>query len=210
MLYYKNSYNISITLSVINSNSRSNYSIMNEKKIFILLLLVVSLIFIDCGNNNSASDITTDPIINNTTKTSGTLSVSTLTSSAGGKYAPKNIVAIWVESSSGTYVKTLLAYANTYKRYLTNWSSSSGYNTTDAVTGATVNSHTTRSCSWNGKDYNGNVVGDGTYKVCMELTDKDGTGNYHEFTFTKGTSSATLSPSNVSSFSNISIKWTPN
>ena len=183
---------------------------MKEKKIFILLLLVVSLTFIDCGNNNSNSDITTDPIINNTTKTSGTLFVSTLTSSVGGNYAPKNIVAIWVESNSGTYVKTLLAYANTYKRYLTNWASSSSYNTTDALTGATVNSHTTRVCSWNGTDKNGNVVGDGSYKVCMELTDKDGTGNYHEFTFAKGTNSATLSPSNVSSFSNISIKWTPN
>lgn len=173
-----------------------------------LIIIFNVAIFVSCGNN--ATDLTTDPIVNNTVKTNGTLAVSTLTSTAGGKYAPKNIVAIWIESNSGTYVKTLLAYANGYKRYLSNWASSSGYNTTDAITGATVNSHTTRTCSWNGKDYKGNVVGDGTYKVCMELTDKDGTGNYHEFTFSKGTNSLTLSPSNVSSFSNISIKWTPN
>lgn len=184
---------------------------MKTKNFLSILLITTALSFVSCGNNstNSGNDVTTDPIINNTVKTSGTLSVSTLTSSAGGNYAPRNIVAIWVESSSGTYVKTLLAYANTYKRYLTNWASNSGYNTTDAVTGATVNSHATRTCSWNGTDKNGNVVGDGTYKICMELTDKDATGNYHEFTFTKGTSAVTFSPSNVSSFSNISIKWTP-
>ena len=182
---------------------------MKKNEIIFLLLIAIGIFFMNCGNKTNTSDITTDPTINNTVKTSGTLSVSTLTSSAGGQYAPRNIVAIWVESGSGTYVKTLLVYANTYKRYLTNWASNSGYNTTDATTGATVNSHTTRSCSWNGTDKNGNVVGDGTYKICVELTDKDATGNYHEFTFTKGTSAVSLSPSNVSSFSNISIAWTP-
>lgn len=182
---------------------------MKGKKILILLLVIVAVTFTGCGNSNPVTDVTTDPVINNTTKTNGTLSVSTLTSSAGGNYAPRNIVAIWVESSSGTYVKTLMAYANTYKRYLTNWASNSGYNTTDAVTGATVNSHTTRTCSWNGTDKNGNLVGDGAYKICMELTDKDATGNYHEFTFTKGTSAVSLTPANTSSFSNISIVWMP-
>lgn len=181
---------------------------------FLIVAIIASTFFlVSCSGSTpstgSGGDITTDPIVNNTAKTNGTLSVSTLTSAAGGNYAPKNIVAIWIESGNGTYVKTLLAYANTYKRYLTNWAAKSSYNTTDAITGATVNAHAVRSCTWNGTDKNGAVVGDGTYRVCMELTDKDATGNYHYFEFTKGTNSVTITPSNVSSFSNISIVWTP-
>ena len=142
-------------------------------------------------------------------KTQGTLSVSTLTSEAGGNYAPKNVVAIWVENSSGEYVKSLLVYADKYKRFLTNWVSTSSYDATDAVTGATINTHGTRSCSWDGTDVDGNIVSDGTYRLCMELTDKNSTGNYHYFEFRKDTVSFISTPANVSSFSDISIIWTP-
>ncbi len=142
-------------------------------------------------------------------KTPGTLSVSTVTSDAGGNYAPKNVVAIWVENGSGEYVKSLLVYADKYKRFLTNWVSMSSYNVTDAVSGATINTHGTRSCSWDGTDIDGNIVSDGTYRLCMELTDKNSTGNYHYFEFIKDTVSFSLAPGNVSSFSDISIIWTP-
>ena len=82
---------------------------------------------------------------NNTNSNSaGTLRVSTLTSAAGGNYAPRNIVAIWVEDASGNYVKTLLVYANTYKQFLTHWRTKSQYDRTDAISGATVNSHAAR------------------------------------------------------------------
>ncbi len=88
-------------------------------------------------------------------QTNGTLAVSVTTSSAGGNYAPRNIVAIWIEDSSGKFVKTLLAYANSRKNHLETWKTStttagSAYNTTDAISGATQTSHATRTCSWNG------------------------------------------------------------
>lgn len=51
-------------------------------------------------------------------QTSGTLSVSVTTSSAGGNYTPRNILAIWVEDSSGKFVKTLLVYANARMTHL--------------------------------------------------------------------------------------------
>ncbi len=142
-------------------------------------------------------------------KTQGTLTVSTVTSEAGGNYAPRNVVAIWVENSSGEYVKSLLVYADKYKRFLTNWVSSSSYDVSDAVTGATINTHGTRTCSWDGTDVDGNMVSDGTYRLCMELTDKNGTGNYHYFEFIKDTIGFTSTPADVSSFSDISIIWTP-
>lgn len=147
-------------------------------------------------------------------QTSGTLSVSVTTSSTGGNYAPRNVVAIWIEDSSGKFVKTLLAYANSRITHLNTWEISSAtsgtaYNRVDAITGATQNSHGTRTCTWNGTDYTGKLVADGEYKIKMELTDKNSTGNTSTIIFTKSSSSLKLNPANQTSFSSISLIWTP-
>jgi hypothetical protein len=84
------------------------------------------------------------------------------------------------------------------------------YNTVDAVTGASENSHTHRQAVWNGLDYNQILTPDGTYYVCMELTDANATGNYSCFPFTKGPASDAQNPGNAPSFSNISLLWNPN
>jgi hypothetical protein len=147
-------------------------------------------------------------------QTEGTLTVTTTTSSAGGNYAPKNIVAIWIEDGQGNFIKTLLAYAETRKTHLNTWEASttaagSPFNTVDAITGATKTTHAARTCNWNGTDVNGNLVPDGSYKVRMELTDKNSTGNYSTFTFTKDTNPENQAPGNVPSFSSIFINWEP-
>ncbi len=147
-------------------------------------------------------------------QTEGTLTVTTTTSSAGGNYSPKNIVAIWIEDEQGNFVKTLLAYAQNRITHLNTWEASttaagSPFNTLDAITGATKPNHATRTCSWNGTGVSGAIVADGIYKVRMELTDKNATGNFSTFTFTKGPSAENLSPANVPSFSNISVIWEP-
>ena len=146
-------------------------------------------------------------------QTNGTLSISVATSSTGGNYAPRNVLAIWIEDNSGKFVKTLLAYANTRKTHLNTWEAStttagSAFNSVDAITGATQSSHATRTCSWNGTDYTGRLMPDADYKIRMELTDKNTTGNVASFTFTKGPNTQKLSPANVPSFSSISINWT--
>lgn len=145
-------------------------------------------------------------------QTNGTLSVSVSTSEAGGGYAPKHVVAIWVEDGSGNFVKSLLAYAQNRKTHLNEWQASTDaagteYNVTDAITGATQSSHGTRSCSWDGTDYNSAPVPDGTYSLRMELTDKNSTGNYASFTFVKGPNNDNQTPSNAPSFSSIIINW---
>lgn len=147
-------------------------------------------------------------------QTEGELSVTVTTSSAGGNFAPKNIVAIWIESESGEFIKTLLAYGEKRKTYLNNWEKAtldagSAYNRVDAVTDATRSSHGTRNCSWDGTNYARTLSADGQYKLCMELTDKNSTGNYSTFDFNKTTESLTLKPANAPSFSNISIDWKP-
>jgi hypothetical protein len=138
----------------------------------------------------------------------GTLTVTTGTSSAGGGYSPRNVIAIWIRTSSGAFVKSLMVLAATRKYDLSNWASNSGQNTTNATTGATQSSYTTRTCTWNGTNTSGTLVANGDYKVCMELC--DGGLSYKEFTFTKGPTAAALTPASAGSFSNISINWTPN
>ena len=145
-------------------------------------------------------------------QTTGNLSVSLATSSAGGNYAPRNVFVIWIEDASGNFVKTLSAYADKRIQYLYKWSAStkaknSQYSRVDAVTGATFSSHGTRAGKWNGTDYNNKLVADGTYYVCMELTDKHAQGNYSKFAFTKGADNK-VTPANATGFSTISIQWT--
>lgn len=146
-------------------------------------------------------------------QTQGTLNVTVKTSTTGGNYAPRNVMAVWIEDSSGKFVKTLLAYADKRKQHLNIWEASTNtsgsmYNSVDAITGATQSSHGTRTCKWNSTDYSGKIVADGDYKVRMELTDKNATGNIASFTFTKGSANQKLTPANVPSFSSISLDWT--
>lgn len=145
-------------------------------------------------------------------QTNETLAVSVTTSSTGGNYAPRNILAIWIEDSSGKFVKTLLAYANTRITHLNTWQASSlaagkEFDKTDAISGATQSSHATRTCQWNGTDYAGKLMADSDYKVRMELADKNATGNVASFTFTKGATAQKLTPASVSSFSSVTLNW---
>ena len=135
----------------------------------------------------------------------GTLSVSVTTVAPGGGYSPKNVVAIWIQTNTGVFVKSLLVYANARKADLSTWYPNSSGNTVNAVTGATQSSNGTRTCTWNGTDVAGNVVVDGTYLVCMNIA--DGRTAFASFSFTKGTSAVTLTPANVTNFTNISISW---
>ncbi|MDA3930684.1 MAG: DUF2271 domain-containing protein [Prolixibacteraceae bacterium] len=149
-----------------------------------------------------------------TAQTQGSLEISVKTSDTGGKYAPRNVMAIWVENSSGEFVKTLLTYADKRITHLNNWQEStaksdSEFNTIDAITGATRSSHSTRTCSWDATNTNGSIVDDGNFKLCMELTDKNNTGNFTEIEFTKTNESFEITPSDGPSFSSITISWTP-
>ena len=143
-------------------------------------------------------------------QTPGQLTVTATTVTYGGTFAPNHVVAVWVQSKTGTFVKTLLAYATTRKSYLSSWSAvtSATYNAVDAVTGATKGTHGLISCKWNGENLTGTVLGDDTYTVALEMTE-GGNERYYTFQFKKSGTEQILTPTNVSGFSNITIKWTP-
>lgn len=146
-------------------------------------------------------------------QTQGTLSVSVTTSTTGGNYAPRHILAIWIEKEDGTFVKTRLLRSQTqkYRPYLTQFkaATNSTYNTTDATTDATLSSHGTRTVTWDATDVNGSLVPDGNYKVCVEFTENNYSGPYQTYTFTKSSQGQTLTPTDASNVKNVSITWTP-
>ena len=167
----------------------------------------------DGGKKTVSISVTVNTNNNTNNNTTGQLSISLDTHDTGGKYKPTHVMAIWIEKK-GSFVHTLLVYADKRITHLNHWQKSTSnfgdeYNDVDAITSATKNSHHNRSASWNGQDLNGNTVTDGTYRVCMELTDKNSTGNYQCIDFTKGTSLDHPTVADQESFSNVEIKWTP-
>lgn len=146
-------------------------------------------------------------------QTSGTMTFSVKTVTYSAPYSPRHILAIWIADANGTWVKTRKRmYQNTaYRQYLTNFknATNSTYDATDAVTGATLQSHQTHTVTWDGKNVSGNLVPDGTYRVYIEFTSANATGKLYYCEFTKGPDAFTLTPSNQTYFQDISVSWTP-
>lgn len=164
------------------------------------------------GGGAPTKTITCSGAVSLLTSTPGTLTVTVTTSTAGGSYSPKNLDAIWIEDNTGTFVKTILGATGGNKGDLT-WSGVSSSNTVDAITSATRSGYGVRTATWNGTNTATprEVLPDGTYTIKIEMVDghastADPIGT---FTFVKGPSSQNLTPANVPSFSNISIKWAP-
>ncbi len=140
--------------------------------------------------------------------TPGTVSFTVTTKPAGGNYAPRHVLAVWIEKD-GEFVKTRLARANQRKQYLYTWRASSNYNVVDAITGPTLNSHQTHNVEWDCTDLNGDVVADGTYTLRIEFTDKHAQGPLYSIDFMKGTEPVTITPPNQQYFTDMELTYTP-
>lgn len=147
----------------------------------------------------------------------------------------KNVYAVWIENSTGTFIKTKCRYTSTTTDdHLPTWSSKCGCastsvatgaacNVTDALTGATRTTSTTptafgaKSVTWDGKNVvgttNGTTVADGTYKVWVESSWNDGTNNIHNeinsFAFTKSNVATHATYTGDTYLNTIVIDWVP-
>lgn len=95
------------------------------------------------------------------------------TVTANGKYSPKNIGAVWIETPQGQFVKSLNVWASKRIIHLVKWNAASAGNVVDAVTSATAPSHGMHAADWNCTDMNGNPVPDGPYRLRLEMTEQD-------------------------------------
>ncbi len=163
------------------------------------LVFSVGFLFTHAQNQNDNSD---------TTSVSGQVTFSVRTVEATGNYAPKHVLAIWVEDDNG-FVKTRLARANNRKQYLYMWRAASDYNVIDAITGATLTSHITHTVSWDCTDLNGEQLPDGDYHFFVEFTDKHAQGPFKMLSFTKGPEPQHIQPFNEQYFKDMDLEWIP-
>lgn len=142
------------------------------------------------------------------------LTVTFTTTPAGGVYDPANIVAVWVESSAGAFVKTIGRWSNVRTISLVSWNNKSGGADADAVSGATRTNHTNAlTVTWDLKNRQNAIVPDGTYTIRMEVADANATtagqNNQGTFTFVKGTSPQVQSGLTNGGFTNVSVNFMP-
>lgn len=169
-------------------------------KIYYRILLTISLAI--------PIIITLDAQTNNNLNTPGEVTFTVKTITDNGNFAPKHVLAIWVEDDQG-FVKTRKLRANQRKKYLYTWRSVSGDNVVDATTGATMSSHQTHTIIWDCTDVDGNVVPDGDYTIYIEFTEKHAQGPIASFTFTKSIEEQHLTPDDEENFINISLDFIP-
>lgn len=136
---------------------------------------------------------------------------------APGYFAPFNLWAVWIEDSSGNFVKTIgRCDSNNYMQHMLTWNGASGGRAvdTDAVSGATrANHQSPLSVSWDLTDRSGAVVPDGTYTIRMEVADENTAGagglpqhnNLASFTFDKNGTSSTQGPLSNGGFNDVDI-----
>ncbi|MDQ1296329.1 MAG: hypothetical protein QG611_307 [Bacteroidota bacterium] len=145
-------------------------------------------------------------------QTAGTLSFSVTTTSTGG-YSPAHVMAIWIENSTTSFIKTKIRYSNSENLdHLQTWVNKSGQNVVDATTGATRTAHGTITFLWNGTSVSGTLVPDGDYSVWLEMAWASSltTGKtVNSFPFTKGTSTFHSTPEGTANFLSPVIDWTP-
>lgn len=134
-----------------------------------------------------------------------TFTVTTMT--INGQYAPRNIGAIWIETSSGQYVKTLDAWAARRSNYLNLWNSAKAGDSmaADAVSSATLSSHRTHEAVWDLTDRSGASVSPGSYRIRVQMTEGNNSGRDVTLPFDLGTTPNTIMFNNMNPFSNMSL-----
>lgn len=134
-----------------------------------------------------------------------TFTVRTITDN--GNFAPKHVLAIWVEDANG-FVKTRKVMAQQRKQYLYTWKAASNYNEVDAITGPTMTSHQTHTVSWDCRDLDDMIVPDGDYTIWVEFTEKHAQGPLTSVTFTKSTDSQVVDPQDEDHFADMHLEYT--
>ena len=154
-------------------------------------------------------------------QTSGTLTFSFTTIAHTGYSGTKNVLAVWIETNSGQFVRTKLRYAGGGTNdHLPTWAVNAGgsasnclsasCNISGATTGATLPGAVTKTITWDGTNVSGTQMADGTYKVAIQETWNHGGGTVTRyFTFVKGPSSDVQSPAADGNFTGMSLAWNP-
>lgn len=145
--------------------------------------------------------------------TPGTATFRVTTLSAGAKYAPRHVLAIWVTDSQTNFVKTLKRQAGSRIQYLYKWAAArASYTGVDGTTGATLTSHQAHTVTWDCRNTNGVVMSDGQYRFYVEFTEANAQGPWTATNwvgFTKGIAFVTSNIPNLANFTSMQIVYSP-
>ena len=127
------------------------------------------------------------------------------------------VLAVWIETSTGTFVKTKIinwggmnSNTGNHLASTTGWMTKSGMNTVDATSGATSTNFTSRTITWNGTNVAGAIVADGAYRVAIQETWGHQTNTVIRYiNFVKGTTTDSQTPTADTNFTAISLNWSP-
>lgn len=136
----------------------------------------------------------------------GSFVVSFQTESYQGKYAPRNVLAVWIVDANNQYVKDLAVYGTKYATKLGRWRQDSGKSRPDATTGATRKQHDEVSVVWDGTDAKGKPLPDGQYKVRIEYTETNRQGPAFQIPIEKGKETGTREVKGNDHFSHITVQ----
>ena len=169
-----------------------------------LFLIIALFILSDMSYSSAGNPVLTD----------GTVTFSVLTVTNGAAYSPKNVLAIWVKDAQGNFIISRKVMAANRKQHLVKWVASSGNNSVNATTGATLPNHQTHTVTWDCRDLNGNLVPDGAYEIWVEFTERNSAGGgaagpSTKVSFTKGLDVVSLSPPDEAYFKNMSLSYSP-
>ena len=137
------------------------------------------------------------------------MTVTVTTSTYGGEYAPRNVFAIWLEAADGTYIHSMGVWAQTYRSRLTRWYSKSSHGANgmaDAVTGASRNSHGSKTVSLDLTKY---PVAAGDYTVWFELNETNGGSKSTSADITVGPGGTVKAANNTANIKDITISFAP-
>jgi hypothetical protein len=144
-------------------------------------------------------------------QTTGTLTFSYTPVEHTGTWGTKHVLAVWIQYDSDDFIRTKFRYwGNGTDDHLPNWKANSNENITDATTGATLTSYSTRSFTWDGTDLDGILLPDGDYKVTIEECWSHGSSNVTKsFTFSKNETESHLTPEDDADFTAVALDWVP-
>ena len=168
---------------------------------------------LDPGADPAPQDPSPDPQDPPPTGTAS-VRITATTTTKGDQFAPANVVAVWIEDSAGTFVKTIDRWSAVRTQYLLEWNTAAGPGDVDSVSGASRTNHTTPlSIQWKLKGADQVEVPDGTYTIRMESTESNATSpadcNEATFTFVKGAAPQSQTGLSNGGFTNVSIDFTP-
>lgn len=138
----------------------------------ILRLLCAAVLGVGLGGTVSAVD------------TAGTVTLTAQLSNAGGNYAPKHVVAVWVTNQALGYIKCLWkdgsGWTSEGTTHLDKLKAARGSSTVlDGYSGATISTYNLFTVTWNCSNANNTALApDGTYYFHIETTDKNSAGPY--------------------------------